>query len=111
MVEISDAVEIINALRAYDSEREWFEFKGNWYKPDELGEYISALSNSAAYEGKKQAYFVWGVDDATHEIKGTGFNYNQDVKNEPLKHYLARQLSPDVNFTFEEAFEIGRAHV
>ena len=105
---MSNVIEIINELRAYDSEREWFEFKENWYKPDELGEYISALSNSAAYEGKKQAYFVWGVDDITHEIRGTNFNCNQDVKNEPLKHYLARQLSPDINFIFEETFIEGK---
>lgn len=58
VVNMSNVIEIINELRAYDSEHEWFEFKENWYKPDELGEYISALSNSAAYEGKKQAYFV-----------------------------------------------------
>ncbi len=39
--------EIIEELRRYDSEREWFEFKENWFKADELGEYIWALSNSA----------------------------------------------------------------
>ena len=81
-----DAIHIINELRAYDLEREWFEFKVNWYKADELGEYISALSNSAAWEGKQQGYFVWGIDDVTHEIKGTDFNCNQNVRNEPLKH-------------------------
>ncbi len=99
---------IIQELRAYDSEREWFEFKKNWYKPDELGEYISALSNSAAYEGRGQAYFIWGIDDTTHEIEGTDFNFNKTIKNEPLKHYLARQLSPDVNFRFEEAHIEGK---
>ena len=105
---MSRAMDIINELREYDSEREWFEFKVNWYKADELGEYISALSNSAAYEGKLQAYFVWGIDDVTHEIKGTNFNCNQDIKNEPLKYYLARRLSPDINFTFEDAVVEGK---
>lgn len=38
--------EIIEELRAYDSEREWFEFKENWFKADELGKYISALSKT-----------------------------------------------------------------
>ena len=46
-------VDIVNELRSCDMEREWFEAKV-------LGEYISALSNSAAYEGKEMAYFVWG---------------------------------------------------
>lgn len=96
------SVEIIEELRKYDSEREWFEFKENWFKADKLGEYVSALSNSAAVAGKKFAYFVWGINDRTHEIVGTVFNCHQDVNHEPLKHYLARQLSPDINFIFEE---------
>ncbi len=99
---VNEMKEIIMELCAYDEEREWLEFKENWYHANELGEYISALSNSAAFEGKAFAYFVWGVNDKTHKIVGTNFNYNQDVKNEPLKNYLARQLSLDINFTFEE---------
>ena len=82
----------VNELRQYDTEREWFEFKENWYDPKELGEYISALSNSAAYEGQEYAYFIWGVQDETHELIDTKFNPHCDVKGEPLKHYLARQL-------------------
>ena len=99
-----NAAEIIKELLEYDSEREWFEFKVNWFEADELGEYISALSNGAAMAGRKYAYLLWGVDDKTHEIVGTDFNCNRDVKREPLKHYLARQLSPDVNFVFEDVF-------
>lgn len=102
------ANEIVEELRAYDSEREWFEFKENWFQADELGEYISALSNSAAIAGKKYAYFVWGIDDKSHEIVGTNFNCNQDVNHEPLKHYLARQFYPDLNFTFEEIMIEGK---
>lgn len=78
------------------------EFKANWFAADELGEYISALSNSAALEGRKMAYFVWSINDKTHEIVGTNFDYDQDVNNEPLKRYLARQCSSDINYTFEE---------
>ena len=50
--------QIVNELRSYDKEKEWFEFKENWFSPDELVRYISALSNSAI-EGRKFAYFVW----------------------------------------------------
>lgn len=42
--------EIVEELREYDSEREWFEFRENWFKADELGEYILASSNSAIYQ-------------------------------------------------------------
>ena len=94
--------EVVNELRSYDKEKEWFEFKENWFSADELGEYISALANSAAIEGKKYAYFVWGVNDKTHEIVGTGFDFDQDINHEPLKHYLRRKCSPDINFDFKE---------
>ena len=34
------------------------------------------MANSAAIEGKKYAYFVWGISDKTHEIVGTGFDFD-----------------------------------
>lgn len=84
-------------------EYEWFEFKSNHVSPDDVGTYISALSNSAAMLGREESYVFFGVDDKTHEIKGTTFNQNESVNgNEPLQHYLARQLSPSVAFYFEE---------
>ena len=94
----------IDELRQYDTEREWFEFKENWNDPRELGEYISAISNSSAYEGRECGYVIWGIHDKTHEPVGTKFDPNQDVKGEPLKHFLARQIYPDVNFHFEEIY-------
>jgi len=42
------------------------------------------------------------VNDTTHAVTGTNFNADQDIKKEPLKHFLARQLSPDLNFIFKE---------
>ncbi len=106
--EMHDVRKIIEELCSYDSEREWFEFKENWYIPSELGEYISAISNSAALMGRPEGYFIWGVNDKTHEIVGTDFNPDQDVKNEPLKHFLVRQLSPDINFTFVTEYFEGK---
>ncbi len=83
-----------------NDECEWIEFKENWFDKYELGEYISAISNSAAMRGEDYGYFIWGVNDKTHEIVGTDFNYDKDIKNEPLQHYLARLLTPSVNFEF-----------
>ncbi|MBP7799665.1 MAG: hypothetical protein KA072_13680 [Thermoanaerobaculaceae bacterium] len=40
-------------------ETEWVEFKVNDFNPQEIGEYISALANSAALNGKAFAYLVW----------------------------------------------------
>lgn len=92
----------VNELREYGTEREWFEFKENWFEPKALGEYISAMSNSAAYEGQEYAYFIWGVQDETHELADTKFDPHRDINGEPLKHFLARQLYPDIDFRFEE---------
>ena len=105
---MSDIQNLVQELCAYENEREWLEFKENWFEPFQLGEYISAISNSAAIEGRSCGYFVWGVHNETHEITGTAFNPNCDVKNEPLKHFLARQVQPDLNFTFEETEFSGK---
>ncbi len=95
-------------LCAYDDEQEWFEFKENWFQPEVLGEYISALSNAAAFHYKQQAYFVWGVNDETHEIVGTTFNQYCDHNKEPYQNFLARNLSPSINFSFEEEIIDGK---
>ncbi len=89
-------------LCSYSDEQEWFEFKENWFQVDGLGEYVSALSNAAAFHYRNEAYFVWGVNDETHEIVGTTFNPYQDYNKEPYQNYLARNLSPSINFRFEE---------
>ena len=39
---------LLHELRQLPKETEWVEFKRNNAKPEEIGEYISALANSAA---------------------------------------------------------------
>ncbi len=73
-----DIKQIVLDLCALNDEQEWFEFKENWFQPDALGEYISALSNAAAFHYKKYGFFIWGVNDETHEIVGTTFNQYAD---------------------------------
>lgn len=89
-------------LIKYCKERNWVEFKVNWYEPNAVGEYISAMSNAATLEGEQYAYLVWGIQDKTYEIVGTTFDFITDVRNEPLEHYLARMLTPDTAFSFHE---------
>ena len=105
-----DLKKLVVELTEYPKEREWFEFKENWYEPHELGEYISALANTAALTGERFGYLVWGVKDDSHEIVGTRFSWIVDVKREPLEHYLARQLFPDNNFSFHDV-DIDGKHV
>jgi len=95
--------DLLDELCSYEYEKEWFEFKENFDNDDELGEYISALSNSAAYCGKKESFLIWGINDKTHKAVGTSFNYDKNAKHgEPLKHYLERQLSNNVLIDFKE---------
>jgi len=68
-----------------------------------IGEYISALSNSAALHSKINAYVIWGVDDKTHEILGTTFTPSTTTKgNEALENWLLRLLKPKIGFIFYE---------
>lgn len=62
---------LVNELRKYESETQWFEFKHNNYDSVMIGRDISALANGAALMEKSYAYMVWGVDDKTHDIVGT----------------------------------------
>ena len=57
---------LVAELCKLPEETEWVEFKENNANPEEIGEYISALSNSAALCGKMHAYLVWGIADRTH---------------------------------------------
>lgn len=95
---------IIRELCEYPHEREWFEFKTNWFQPDILGEYISALSNAAALAGRKYGYFIWGINDETHEIVGTNFDQYKDHQKEPYQNYLNRNVSPHIDISFKDVY-------
>lgn len=92
---------LVRELLALPAETGWLEFKHNNAEPQEIGEYISALSNSAALEGKARAYMLWGVDDESHTILGTGFDpLRKRVGQEELESWLLRQLAPRIQFRF-----------
>ncbi len=65
--------ERLNERLKLPNETEWVEFKRNNDNPEEIGEYISALANSASLLGRTSAFMVWGIDDDTHDIVGTVF--------------------------------------
>ncbi|MCR4954297.1 MAG: putative DNA binding domain-containing protein [Treponema sp.] len=92
---------LLNELRKLPSETEWAEFKCNNQNPQLIGEYISALSNSAALCEKPYAYIVWGIDDSTKNIVSTTFDWQNAKKgNEQLEAWLSRLCSPKINFRF-----------
>lgn len=92
---------LVRQLCAYPDETPWLEFKHNNFDPEMIGRDISALANGATLEEKNFAYFVWGVQDGTHELVGTDKNL-QNLKqgNEELENWLRRMLSNNADFEY-----------
>jgi predicted HTH transcriptional regulator len=85
------------------AETEWIEFKKNNAKPEDIGKYISALSNSATYHEKDTAYLLWGIDNEDHTIVGTTFNYHSHkVRGQELESWLRQYLSKNADFYFSD---------
>ena len=102
---------LVIELAKYPQETEWIEFKKNKIDPNVIGEYISALSNSAAILSKEKAYIIWGIDDETHAIEGTNFHYRTEKKGgEELEAWLSRVLEPRIDIKFKE-IEIEGKHI
>jgi predicted HTH transcriptional regulator len=96
-------VSLVQELCKLPHETEWVEFKVNEADPQNIGEYVSALANSAALTGKAFAYLVWGVADDSHTIVGTSFVPGvTKIGNEELENWLLRLLAPKVHFRFFE---------
>lgn len=94
---------LVRELCALPAETEWLEFKHNQSNREAIGHYISALSNSAALQGKEQAYMVWGIEDDTHDVIGTDFSPSTSkIGSEPLEAWLLQSLQPKINFHFRE---------
>lgn len=95
--------QLLNELRKLPKETEWVEFKHNNADPNEIGEQISALANSAALAGKTCGYVVWGIESEMHNILGTDFSpRSKKIGNEELENWLLHLLAPKINFSFYE---------
>lgn len=94
---------LLKELSSLPNETEWVEFKHNNDDAPLIGEYISALANSAALFGKKSAYIVWGIDNDTHDVIGTSFKPSvMKYKQQELENWLLQKLSPKIDFRFFE---------
>jgi ATP-dependent DNA helicase RecG len=91
---------LLDRLRAEPHETEWLEFKANRYEPQVLGEYLSALANSACLAGKPRGYLVFGIEDGSHAVVGTVFDPQAEKgKGEQLLPlWLSLGLRPNVGF-------------
>ena len=112
--------DIIKELCNLSNELEYVEFKHNNARPEEIGEYISALSNSAALFNQEHGFLVWGVDNTTHDIVGTTFDPKKELVNkQSIDLWVSTQLEPQVQFYFHKTIideknivllEINRAY-
>jgi ATP-dependent DNA helicase RecG len=94
---------LLSELISLPHETEWVEFKINNSSPEDIGDYLSALSNSATLHGKNNAYLVWGVKNDNHDIVGTIFKPRlEKIGNQELENWLATQLFPRINFKINE---------
>ena len=93
--------QLVDNLRAHETEEGWFEFKCNNYDPEMIGKDISALANAAAYHDKSYAYMIWGIDDKSHEIVGTEYDqYSLKKGNEEIECWLRKLLSNNAELEF-----------
>jgi ATP-dependent DNA helicase RecG len=100
----------LDELVRLPAETEWVEFKHNNDSPQEIGEYLSAISNGAALHGRRTGYLMWGIEDGTHSVLGTAFRPKLAKKgNENLENWLLHQLNPRIDFTIHEFERNGKA--
>lgn len=98
-VSSEEIVSLLIYLLKLNVENEWIEYKVSNIDPHMIGEYISALSNSATICNKDHAYLIYGVDDSFKEIIGTDYDFDNSKKgNEPLYNWIYRKLKPQVDF-------------
>ena len=99
---------IIYRLLKLPKECEWAEFKLNFKSEDEIGKYVSALSNGASLQNESFGYLVFGINDSSLEIEGTSFRPSfHKIGNEELEHWLLQRISPRIDLhiietTYEE---------
>lgn len=98
---------LIKNLVLLPNETETVEFKENKFGENDIGERISALSNSANLHDRKNAFLVFGVQDGTHNIVGTIFSpSNEKIGNDQLEFWLSRMINPRIDFRIHE-FKYG----
>jgi len=99
-VNTAELTALLDRLCAEPRETEWLEFKANRYEPQVLGEYLSALANSACLLGRPRGYLAFGIEDGSHAVVGTTFDpHAEKGKGEQLLPlWLSLGLRPNVGF-------------
>ena len=110
-MQITDLHALIQTLCAHPKETEWIEFKESNFHPDEIGQRISAIANSAMLEQQSCGFIVFGVHDKTHGILGTSIRLkNEKQGGEPFEHWISKMLNPKITLSFR-SIDIDEKHV
>ena len=105
----SALAQLVRELVAQSSESEWVEFKENNVAPQQIGENISAISNSAALLHRGVGYIVWGVRNSDHQIVGTTFRPKAErVGAQELENWLVTQVEPKIDVRIHEGDVDGK---
>lgn len=97
---------IVDSLIIRGRETEWIEFKENFHSKEEIGERISALSNSAYLCNMPYGYIVFGIDDESLCVVGTDlYATRKKVGNEELESWLSTRLNPRIDFEIIDDFD------
>jgi len=100
---------IIERLLKLPKECEWAEFKSNFLADDDIGKYVSALSNGSCLQKEPFGYLVFGINDTTLKIEGTTFKPSlHTVGSEEFEHWLLQRLSPRVEVQIIEVTYQGK---
>jgi len=96
----------LSELRALSAEDEVVEFKEANDNHDfkKIGKYVSALSNEANLRNAEEAWLVFGIKDAGHQLNGTNYRINK-AHLMSLKKEIADETNE--RFTFKEIYPIS----
>ena len=94
-------------LRSLPAETEIVKFKEakNGYDFSKLGEYFSALCNEANFQGKQEAWLVFGIENKNKDIVGSLFRHNNRPFLDSLKGEIANKTNNRI--TFIEIYELN----
>lgn len=98
-----DLHNLLDRLLKLPKECEWVEFKMNFKSEEEIGKYISALSNGACLQNEPYGYLVFGISDGNLKVEGTSFRPTlKKIGNDELEHWLLQRISPRIDFSIYE---------
>ena len=87
-----------SSSRAADARPSGSSSSATAYEPQELGEYLSALANSACLAGQPRGYLVFGIEDVHARCRGHASSTPTPTKgkgNQDLLPWLAAGLQPE----------------